>query len=71
MDRLSWPADSFLEGARQGDLWVMTAAEESYMSTEDNSRKPEDSTVAIVIGMLIAVLASLYVLYISGTLGAW
>jgi len=41
------------------------------MSTEDNSREPEESTFAILIGMLIAVLASLYVLYISGTLGVW
>jgi hypothetical protein len=33
--------------------------------------KNQDSTVAIVIGMLISILGSVYVLYISGTLGHW
>ena len=33
--------------------------------------KNQDSTLAIAIGMLLTILASVYVLYISGTLGRW
>ena len=39
--------------------------------SDDNDGKHQDSTLAIVIGMLISILASVYILYISGTLGRW
>jgi len=41
------------------------------MSQENEPQKSEDSTLAVVLGMLIALLASLYVLYISGTIRVW
>jgi len=33
--------------------------------------KNQDSTLTIAIGMLLTILASVYVLYSSGTLGRW
>ena len=39
------------------------------MSNEYEPRKDEDSTIAIIIGMTISVLASGYILYISGVFG--
>jgi len=39
--------------------------------SNENDPKIHDSTLAIVIGMLVSILASVYVLYISGTLGQW
>jgi hypothetical protein len=50
---------------------VLKSRRAAEMSQEDESQKPEDSTLAVVLGMLIAVLASLYVLYISGTIRVW
>ena len=42
------------------------------MSDEnENDPKNQDSTLAIVNGMLVSILASIYILYISGTLGRW
>ena len=39
------------------------------MSNDDDVRHNEDSTIAIIIGMTISVLASGYILYISGVFG--
>ena len=40
------------------------------MSDEPGSpRHQEDSTLSIVIGFILTMLATFYVLYISGTLG--
>ena len=36
------------------------------MSDDHDPRNNEDSTIAIIIGMTISVLASGYILYISG-----
>jgi hypothetical protein len=39
------------------------------MSNELEPRNHEDSTLAIVIGMVVSVLASAYILYVSGVFG--
>ena len=39
------------------------------MSNDDDPRNNEDSTIAIIVGMTISVLASGYILYISGAFG--
>jgi hypothetical protein len=39
------------------------------MSNEDEPRKNEDSTIAIIIGMAVSILASIYILYASGVFG--
>jgi hypothetical protein len=39
------------------------------MSNEHEPRNNEDSTIAIIIGMVVSVLASSYVLYASGVFG--
>ena len=53
-------------------VWaVLKSRRAAEMSQEDEPQKPEDSTLAVVLGMLISVLASLYILYISGTIRVW
>jgi hypothetical protein len=39
------------------------------MSNDHDPRNNEDSTIAIIVGMTISVLASGYILYISGAFG--
>jgi len=39
------------------------------MSNDQEPRNNEDSTIAIIIGMAISILASGYVLYASGAFG--
>jgi len=39
------------------------------MSNDHEPRNNEDSTLAIIIGMVVSVLASGYILYASGVFG--